>query len=118
MSEWELYWITRLDDINFVFGLFGVITTLIFVGMIVVTLLIYAECVEEGRVVRNITIGIGIFAVSILMTGALIPTTKEYLTIKGMAYVTQSEKVITTGDKLFEAMDGYLDEKLKETKGE
>ena len=43
-----------------------------------------------------------------------VPTTKEYLAIKSISYVTQNEKVLTTGDKFFEAMDKYLDEYLDE----
>ena len=51
-------------------------------------------------------------AIISLLIALFLPTTKQFLTIISVSYVTQNEKIVTTADKLVDMLEGYLDKKL------
>lgn len=111
MEAWDLYWITRLDGIIGVTILFMVLWS---VGVMFWFMFHFdpSDITIKGMV-KWITPSLlsGLFLV-------FIPTSKEVMTFIAVDVITHEEKVIDTADKLYEVLDGYLDSKIEEQKGE
>lgn len=120
MSGWEIYWITRLDYFHGA-CIFGMILLLLgWTGGIIVWAMEseISDTPIKERVLKIYGVCTTVLLFIFIGGTMFIPTTKEFLAIKSISYVTQNEKVLTTGDKLFEAVDKYLNEYLKETNTE
>lgn len=117
MEAWDLYWITRLDEIKNVLEVISLLST---VGLIIIGLLSIFAFIEEIDTFKKSLKSFGslILMVLILSMGlhAFIPTTKQYLAFISIDYIIHEEKVIDTADKLYEVLDQYLDNKLEEEK--
>lgn len=131
MSEWSIYWIIKLDAIiTFLSGLsaFAVAIGIILVfGLVVNIVWVVDEDMQDNikdlgkRIIKkNILLVVFIWfsIVCLHLTTSLLPTTKEYLVIKGVSYATNNERINTTADKIFDGVEDYIDKKLAELDGE
>lgn len=116
MSTWTLYWIIKLDSL---IGLSRVIFVSILVVFIVLGIIVAVEYGED-RTTRVLEVTkkvikryLAPICVLCILLSTFLPTTKQFLSIISVSYVTQNEKVVTTADKIFDVLDKYLDNKLE-----
>ena len=117
----EMYWLTRLDDINFVLGLFfilgGVATFLLYLfGAIE-----YEDAPDRRRQVWQIARRALSSVILALIVGTFIPTTKEMAAILVIPKIVNNEKVQDAGNKLYDLAVEWLEalkpeKNTKETK--
>ena len=110
----QLYWITRLDSIGVAFA--GIIIISILVGIIsvIAVSLIYTEEVRERLIVwAKVSIAI---AITHIICGAFIPSTKEMCAILIVPAIANNEKVQGLGEDLYDLAKEWMQE-LKPAKG-
>ena len=93
ITESELYWITRLDDIRWCFG-GGVITCCIIAIFLSVAFFVYI--MEEDQIPRMISralLIVGLVGFVCILGVALIPSTKEMAMIKVIPMIANSKFV-------------------------
>lgn len=105
----EMYWLTRLDDINFVLGLFfilgGVATFLLYLfGAIE-----YEDAPDRRRQVWQIARRALSSVILALIVGTFIPTTKEMAAILVIPKIVNNEKVQDAGNKLYDLAVEWLE---------
>ena len=108
-----LYLIVKLDDFQNALGVLFAISTVLSLMIGLIGTIVFIDSDEkDGKKILNwlklvlpIVLIVGCFKV-------VTPSTKQFLTIVGVNYVTTNEQVITTAEKAFQTVDTYLDEKL------
>ena len=105
ITSWDIYWITRLDELNAFFGIIGAF--LIMGGL----LLHIPGAIDEWgeRAKKKLKIGIAIGVVFCLVVSFL-PTTKEVCAIYLIPKVANSEKIKGIGGKGLDLMEAKLSE--------
>lgn len=110
----ELYWITRLNDIRFVFISCIIIATVVIAVVIINYLADECEDLKERgmtpkRILKPSLVAFVIGALGIIF----IPSTKQALMIYGIGgtidYIKSSSKAQQLPDKVVDALDKYLD---------
>lgn len=119
MSKWELYWILKLDDVRI---MLVIVTSFSIVGLLVRLSSICSQYdgkdEEKGWALYRTSVIYWVFFASFMaMLFTIVPSTKNYFLMMGGEYLTNNEKVITTGEKAYELLDTYMDNKLNELKG-
>lgn len=116
----EIYWITRLDYIQV---MFGVCTLVVAFAIIVIgSLLLLADDEDETKKIRKyLKTSLCCFPFLVLPF-IFIPSTKEVLLIYGLGgtidYIKDSDTAKKLPDKVIMALDKYLDELNKDKKEE
>lgn len=127
MTESSVYWILKLDAIiSFLGGVtfFSVVMAFVFVfiaGFCVVFANDSSIKEEEQKLIKKgmrifipLAIAMPFFIMGLSLTRHMLPTTKQYLIIKGVSYATNNERIVTTADKIFDGVEEYIDKKLNE----
>ena len=99
LTEWELYWITRLDYINN-FCLFFLIIA--FAALIVIGLANGKEC--NIKIIVMITLIALFFTVGFVF----IPNSRDYVVIKVIPKIVNNEKVQQIPDKFLDMVNSKL----------
>lgn len=118
----EIYWITRLDSIKFLFEGVAVISALGIIGYAIAWLIAKAEDfdlpLQADRCAKVVTVTLG-FSISIL---AFVPSSKEAMAIIGIGgtieYLKDNEAARKLPEKALKALDMYFDECIKTTHGD
>lgn len=131
MSEWSIYWILKLDAIiSFMGGLNAFVILGSIIAIIAAIAMTFARLDDDlfkgekedtilffkklYKIMVTIAFLLPFCAVTLSLTGYMLPTTKEYLIIKGVSYATNNERIATTADKIFDGVEEYIDKKLNE----
>jgi len=123
----EFYWITRLDSIDTLLTVFGVIAVIILIIGLIAFGVTYDddnfdlddEGVQKMRKYfkRMIIISLIVF-ISVSTINTFIPSTKDAYIIYGMGgtfdYLKTNETAKQLPDKVVMAIDSYLDSKIEE----
>jgi len=116
ISEWNIYWITRLDYIQGFFVGLSIAASLAAVIMLVIGMFnmgLNEENSERGfRLFKKLTPA----AILCILAACLVPDTKEYAAIKIIPAVASSKDVQGLGKELVDLGKEWLTE-LKPTKG-
>lgn len=116
----ELYWLTRIGNINSFFFVLFIVSTIILVIYSLISFFAYINDNEEGvaafkklKIVIISTIASGIIC-------CFIPTTKEMLMIYGVGgtidYIKSNDTAKQLPDKCVKALDKFIDEYVNEEK--
>jgi len=118
----EIYWITRLDAINFTFGILEAI------GVVLVVILLWIYCVvyydssseQDKKKNRNLLHNakvVGIITSLLSVCNIFVPTTKEAYLIYGIGgtidYVKNNKEANKIPDKAIKALNIFLDNECK-----
>jgi len=121
MSEWPIYWVLKLDSIiTYTGGVAAFAGLLTVVAGAVLGANICDVNNERQGAKKWLKFSIPfalctLFCViSFSLTAYMLPTTKEYLIIKGISYATNNERIATTADKIFDGVEEYIDQRLGE----
>lgn len=96
ITEWQMYWITRLDGISTFFAVMAVFIWGIggFVALCLLCGFIAKKMKERKKVLMVLTISTWIFMESIFITGnILIPSTKAMVAILAIPAISRSEDI-------------------------
>ena len=105
----EMYWLTRLDDINCALGLFSILGGVATFLLYVVGAFEYADAPDRRRQVWQIA-GRALSSVILaLIVGTFIPTTKEMAAILVIPKIVNNEKVQDAGNKLYDLAVEWLE---------
>ena len=123
MEMMDIYLILKLDDLRHFMGGMLFLGFFLCIGSIpVIGVSFLDDCEEELKIkpkhLRIIGFSVLTLQLMLSFTHMAIPTTKQFLTMYGVSYVTNSEQVIGTADKAFEYVGEYLDQSLELLKDE
>jgi len=92
ITSWDIYLITRLGDINFVFGIATIAAGITAGILLAVSLIIAIDADPEGAkpVFKN-TIRVAAVFFMLSLVGTLIPTTKEAIAIYAIPKIANNE---------------------------
>lgn len=123
---WTLYWLTRLDNINSLLGLFPIYLSFFLVFIIIMRFPVLDCCdsVNKEKYTKQFNLGttlVLIFLVLFSILHALVPTTKEAAFIWGGSAVLEAAKSDSAkriASKSVAVVEKYLDDLIKEEKKE
>lgn len=105
----EMYWLTRLDDINFALGLFSILGGVATFLLYIFGAIEYEDAPDRRRQVWQIA-GRALSSVILaLIVGTFIPTTKEMAAILVIPKIVNNEKVQDAGNKLYDLAVEWLE---------
>ena len=115
LTEWEMYWITRLDNISLVLHLacVGMIIFLFFLAIPAVFHIFDGEALPKSVKVWMKRLIISLISCAIVCS--LVPTTKEYAAIKVVPLLVNNEDFQQIGPEFLQLARGWLGE-LQPTK--
>jgi hypothetical protein len=105
MSAWELYFLTRLSNIN---AFCCIVSIALGIGLFVCIIEASLSNGTARLLLKKIIVAFVVFGVLALA----IPTTKEYLIIRGVSAVTQNERVVQNTGKIINGVEAFIDEKM------
>lgn len=111
ITEWQMYWITRLDNLHEFFCITAIITGVIITFMCLLTGLHWLEekdddCKKPFKMFLLSEIGV----LFLILCAILVPTTKEYAAIKVIPVIVNNEKSQELPGKLLNLADEWIDE--------
>ena len=105
----EMYWLTRLDDINYALGLFSILGGVATFLLYAFGAIEYEDAPDRRRQVWQIA-GRALSSVILaLIVGTFIPTTKEMAAILVIPKIVNNEKVQDAGNKLYDLAVEWLE---------
>lgn len=118
----QLYWLTRVGNINAFFFVLFIVSIIVFVIYAVISLIVYIDDREEGTTAfKKLKIAI----ISTIVTGTIccfIPTTKEMFMIYGVGgtidYLKSNDTAKQIPDKCINALDKFIDEYVNDDNNE
>ena len=119
MTEWDLYWLTRLDGIHELLGITGGVGLVIAgVTAFMASIAIFAHDLDTDcwKHVRRIWIACGVF-ILLIVASVFVPTTREYAVIKVLPWISQQEITQEVGG-LSKELVGLAKEWVQELKPE
>lgn len=125
MTEWQMYWLLRLDGIKDMFEVITVLLTiavvLLGIGFLVCFFISKADEHEDAtRVAKSLKHG---FLITVLLclfftfVWILLPTTKQMAAILVVPKIINNEQVQELPEKIVELGNEWMDDKIKELKG-
>ena len=112
ISPWMIYWITRLDSIQMMVGIFtGVLAVVGIVGGVICIIITAEEEWETYWPPFKKTLKMAIFiAIPVLLIGTVVPTTKEMIAIYAIPKIANNEDISQIPSNFAK----LINEKLKE----
>ena len=118
ITEWQIYWITRLDYIQGFFLLIGILTT-IFLSVALIIRIVQKleeneyssknEKITKDIFIKKILRGL-ILSLLFVIIGIMIPNAKEMCAIKIIPVIVNNEKAQQIPDKMLNLANEWLDE--------
>jgi len=107
----EIYWITRLDGINFVFGVGLFLSSMVAVVALIAGIIAKANDDEDTAKIAERILCYLVPIVLFSMIGLVFtPTTKQMCAIKVIPMVANNEKVQELPEKVVDLADEWLEE--------
>lgn len=114
ITEQQIYWLTRLDNILVALGLFAIGAAIVAAGIGLIGLM---ELVNDGRcatlILRKSARLFCAVIISVIVM-AFIPSTKEVAAIIVLPKIVNNEKVQDAGNKLFDLAVEWLEDLKRE----
>lgn len=117
ITEWQMYWITRLDSIGTFFTLMAIFAWGIggFVGLYYLCRFINDTAGERKKLLMTIVISVWFFVESILMAGSvLIPSTKSIVAILAVPAMSRNEDMQQIPGNMAKFINKNLEEWIKD----
>ena len=114
----EIYWLTRLDSINFFFSIIALITGILGTITFITSFICYATGTLEKVLFKKVCIGLISTCIIFSFILIFIPSTKDMYMIYGVGgtidYLKDNETAKQLPDKCIKYLDKWVDENLKE----
>ena len=118
ITESQMYWLTRLDNLHEAAAIIGVIASIIFGIAIIMAIIYWSE--ENDYKPFLIILPCFLLSMVIAVSSCFIPTTKEMCAIKAIPLIVNDEQVQEIPTKIVDLANEWLEElkpnKNKETK--
>ena len=115
ITSWDIYWITRLDSISFMFATFWILLLLVLGCMIILVPFAMDICFDDDtKKYRKSLFYISTLFAIVSIGGSFIPSTKEVAAIYLLPKIVNNEKV----QKLPENFTNLLNAKMEQWIGD
>ena len=124
ITTWQMYWLTRMDSLGFLFGVPAIIGLIAGTICIIMMAMIrgsnYRSEGDEKTAANCQKIGFKVFSIAIplFIISCFIPTTKEMAAILIVPRVLNNEKVQELPNNVLDLANEWMKELVKEKKEE
>ena len=116
ITETEIYWLTRLDNIRIAVGSTLALWTFIVLGVTAVCIICggWPNSDKEKRIAqilrRFVIVPVWTVLLCLIVAAVLVPTTKEMCAIKAIPMIINNEQVQELPNKVLELANDWMDE--------
>ncbi len=117
ITEWQMYWITRLDGIGTFFTLMAIFAWGIggFIGLYYLCKFIKEHSEERKKLLITLIISVWLFVESVFMVGSiLVPSTKSMVAILAIPAISRNEDMQQIPGNMAKFVNKNLEEWIKD----